>query len=267
MRFKIIILLFACIVSSQQLAAESWAADKVYHSGDIVEFKGKYYLAGYWNKRMQPIDNKIVWDGWISIKNHRIAQWKPHKAYRPGRVVKFNEENYIAKWWNKNSAPDTDRSPWVKLTVGIGQEPGPDDKNNVLGRDKDDNGIRDSYERFIEKKYTDPILKSYLKTAAREYQKVLELHLNPDIAESMTTEQATQMMNDLVTFMFCNRKLRKEGRLPLNSSPISEYYNTIERAIARHKGERVIYKKNIDESFNAYIEPNVCGSLFQGGEL
>lgn len=259
--------LLSSLIFSKQLIAESWSADKTYDSGDIVEFDGKYYLASYWSQGMQPIDNQVAWDGWISIKEKQLAQWKVHKKYKAGSVVIFNEKNYIAKWWNRGTPPETEHSPWVKLALGIGEEAAPDDRYNVLGKDKDGNGIRDSYERFVEKTYQDPIIKSYLKTSAREYQKVLELDVNAKLAESLTTEQAEIILNNLVTFLYCNRKLRKEGRLPLNSSPISEYYNTIERAISRHKGGRILYKKNIEESFNPYNEPDACGSLIQGEKL
>lgn len=263
MRFKIITILINSLLMAQKLIAESWSENTAYHAGNIVDFNEKFYMASYWNKGMQPIDNKVAWDGWISIKNNTLPLWKANKAYQPGSVIKYNEQNYISKWWNENALPEQDKTSWAKLSIATGIKYEADEQDNILGIDKDSNGIRDSYEFFIEKKYNDPVIKSYLKSAAREYQKVLELHLNPDIAGSLTNEQATQIMKNLVTFMFCNRKLRKEGRLPLNSSPISEYYNTVERAIARHKGGIVLYKKNIDESFNPYNEPNACGSLIK----
>lgn len=267
MKFTIITLLVSSMLIAQELIAESWSETQIYHAGDIVEFEGKSYLASYWNKGMPPIDNKIAWDGWITIKNHRVFQWKPHKAYRSGSVVKFNEDNYIAKWWNKNSSPDQDKTPWVKLTLGVGEEADTNDRDNILGRDKDGNGIRDSYELFIEKKYKDPVVKSYLKTAAREYQKVLELHLNPDIAEALTTAQADVLMNDLVALIVCNRELRKTGRLPLNSPSSSEYYNTIERAIARHKGERIIHHKLKSDYMPSVDRSNPCGAISYGESL
>lgn len=264
MIFNIMIILLSSLLINAQLLAESWSADKVYHSGDIVEFKGKSYLASYGSQDLQPINNKVAWDGWVTIKNRRLAQWKKHKSYPAGSVITFNDENYIAKWSNKNSAPDANRALWVKLVFGEGEEAGADDKDNILGKDKDANGIRDSYELFVNKKYKDTVVKQYLKSAAREYQKVLELHLDPDLADSMTTEQADTMMNELVAFLKCNRELRNQGKLPLSSSPITEYYNTIERAIGRHNGERILHHK-LNEDFIVSVDrANPCGSITNG---
>jgi len=96
------IVLLSSLLISAQLVAESWSVDRLYQSGDIVKFKGKSYLASYGSQGMQPINNKVAWDGWSTIKNKRLAQWKKQKAYQAGSVITFNNENYIAKWWNKN---------------------------------------------------------------------------------------------------------------------------------------------------------------------
>jgi len=267
MRCKTILILLIFLIRSSQLIAEQWSAKETYHSGDIVTYKNHYYLASYGNKNLQPIDNKFSWDGWITIKNSHLTEWEARKIYKAGSVIKFDDKNYIAKWWNREKSPAHIPSSWVTLAVGMGDKPTVDDEQNILGSDKDNNGIRDSYELFIEQNYSGLTIKSYLKTAAREYQKLLEISLDPELAESLSTEQAQLLMNDLMTFSFCNRQLRLAGELPMDSSPTAEYYNTIARSISRHQGGRVLYKKNLDESFNPYNEPNACGSLIVKGVL
>jgi len=50
-----------------------------------------------------------------------------------------NQTNYIARWKNKENAPDSSHFSWAKLSIGMGEEPHENDKSNVLGNDKDGN--------------------------------------------------------------------------------------------------------------------------------
>ena len=78
----------------------------------------------------------------------------------------------MEKWRNKRDVPELPSSKWVKLSSEvINNNEEVDERKHVLGKDKNSNDIRDSYEQAIEKQHKEIMVQSYLKNIGRDYQK------------------------------------------------------------------------------------------------
>ncbi|MFA0193105.1 hypothetical protein AB4454_00010 [Vibrio artabrorum] len=236
-QFGILLSIFS--LPNVALSAEEWDEKKVYNSGDVVQWKDLTYISSHWTQGTEPLNNKVNWDGWITINTEEIESWQQSTPYNGGTVVEYNVGYYIAKWWNNNSIP-SDSAEWQRLDLDVGGKPSPDptpDDGNVIGKDSDGDGLRDDYAVTVEETYTNTQEVALATQAGKEFGKLLEFSENNI---EITVEDAQLMAIDGITIQYCIDIYKQTN--PDFVNPIDLYYDTIERAIASNEASTQLYK-------------------------
>ncbi|MCJ2376922.1 hypothetical protein LNL84_08740 [Vibrio sp. ZSDZ34] len=217
-------------------SADEWNKNSVYESGDIVKWKGITYISSHWTQGTEPVDNQISWDGWITIDDESIEDWKQSTAYKGGDVVEYNTGFYIAKWWNTNTIPSTS-SEWQRLDINtiVKPPPAPDD-TNIIGEDNDGDGLRDDYAVTIKESYTEWKEFALATQAGKEFGKLLEFSEN-DV--EITIKDAQLMAKNGIALQYCIDVYKMENPEFLN--PIDLYFDTLARAIANREASTKLY--------------------------
>ncbi|MGF1842198.1 hypothetical protein L4C39_03255 [Vibrio clamense] len=244
----------AVIFSSYAFATSEWSPDQVYTSGDVVTWKGDIYISSQWTKGSEPVVNNISWDGWVFVDTPEIQDWEPNKVYQGGGIVRQNADHYIAKWWSKDDIP-SNSSAWRKLSDFNVNPPTPP-ASPVLGKDEDNNGIRDDYELAVSSMY--PMNKQkYTQiaiAASYVWKKQTEVALDSSII--MSPESAALAYNEELALDRCFVKLRSED--PDYVAPHLAYYNNLERALMSRIGHERIAKMIGDNTELIQIPTEPC---------
>ncbi|MEI8605887.1 hypothetical protein [Pseudoalteromonas sp. B160] len=82
-----------------------WNASSIYVAGDVVTHNNSLFIAAFWVKGIEPIENQPHWDGWIWLQNTVIEKWQANKVYQAGNLVKHGADYYLARYWNENNEP------------------------------------------------------------------------------------------------------------------------------------------------------------------
>ncbi|HEA16030.1 MAG TPA: chitodextrinase, partial [Pseudoalteromonas prydzensis] len=91
-----------------------WNAGSVYVAGDVVTHNNSLFIAAFWVKGIEPIENLPHWDGWIWLQNTVIEKWQANKVYQAGSLVKHGTDYFLARYWNENNEP-APHSSWQKI--------------------------------------------------------------------------------------------------------------------------------------------------------
>ncbi|MEG0260028.1 MAG: lytic polysaccharide monooxygenase [Lysinibacillus sp.] len=101
----------------------SWSSTQVYVGGNTVTYNGSSYKAKWWTQGDKP-DNSAVWELVISSggvnPDPSALEWNTNKVYLGGEKVKYNGEQYRAKWWTQGDKP-SDSIVW-ELTEDNGSK-------------------------------------------------------------------------------------------------------------------------------------------------
>lgn len=210
-KFKIFLLLATVtLITSHASATEQWSSTQAYNSGHLVGWGGSTYISSHWSQGMEPEPNEINWDGWILVDENKLEEWLPSKAYNGGAIVSIGEQYYLAKWWSQNQYPENSDA-WQHLKdvqISNGKDPDPGENDTITGIDKNDNGIRDDYERNVAKHYATPELRQIAISAGQEWQKLIE---RPVDETEVTKDEASNTFNNLISLRRCFTELRKNG--------------------------------------------------------
>ncbi|WP_428773919.1 hypothetical protein [Vibrio sp.] len=255
-----LLLLFSAItlISSHTRATEKWSSIEAYRSGHIVEWNGNTYIASHWSQGTEPEPNDINWDGWILIDENNLQEWLPNKTYQGGTIVNINEQYFLAKWWNQNQYPENSDA-WQHLNdiqLSNEEDPEPRENDTVAGIDKNNNGIRDDYERNIFKNYASPEMQQIAISAGHEWQKLIE---RPTDKTEVTKGEASRTFSNLISLRRCFTELRRKD--PTFETPTQFYFNTLERAAAKRNAEASLARVLGDDYSKIDFPEKPCGTL------
>ncbi len=217
-----------------------WNASSIYVAGDVVTHNNSLFIAAFWVKGIEPIENQPHWDGWIWLQNTVIEKWQANKVYQGGNLVKHGADYYLARYWNENNEP-APHSSWQKIKDLFYQTPDlppehPDDYKTLDGVDQNDNGIRDDYERYVYEKFDSPQLITFSLGAASTLQLVIDIEQGR--IPNLDTEIGKQIILDMINISYCVRYLQNSH--PHFREPEVLYFNTIDRAYANRKSQNKI---------------------------
>ncbi len=97
----------------------SFDPNKVYNTGDRVEYNGGWYTANWWTQGGVPAGNP----NWTPDKTSNpdgSINYVPGQSYEKGDVVKYNGKRYEAQWWTA-STPGSDDS-WKSLDISVNSD-------------------------------------------------------------------------------------------------------------------------------------------------
>ncbi|BDF93469.1 chitodextrinase [Pseudoalteromonas sp. KAN5] len=217
-----------------------WHASSIYVAGDVVTHNNSLFIAAFWVKGIEPIENQPHWDGWIWLQNTVIEKWQANKVYQAGNLVKHGTDYYLARYWNENNEPKP-QSSWQRikdlffLTPELPPEH-PDDYKTLDGVDQNDNGIRDDYERYVYEKFDAPQLITFSLGAASTLQLVIDIEQGR--IPNLDTDIGRQVIIGIMNINYCTRQLQNDH--PTFRNPKSLYFNTIDRAYTNRKSQNKI---------------------------
>ncbi|MFT6789396.1 MAG: hypothetical protein ACJAVX_002769 [Pseudoalteromonas rhizosphaerae] len=217
-----------------------WNASSIYVAGDVVTHNNSLFIAAFWVKGIEPIENQPHWDGWIWLQNTVIEKWQANKVYQGGSLVKHGVDYYLARYWNESNEP-APHSSWQKIKDLFYQTPDlppehPDDYKTLDGVDQNDNGIRDDYERYVYEKFDSPQLITFSLGAASTLQLVIDIEQGR--IPNLDADIGRQIILDIMNINYCTRQLQNEFSDFRN--PKSLYFNTIDRAYTNRKSQNKI---------------------------
>jgi chitodextrinase len=217
-----------------------WSASSIYVAGDVVTHNNSLFIAAFWVKGIEPIENQPHWDGWIWLQNTVIEKWQANKVYQGGSLVKHGVDYYLARYWNESNEP-APHSSWQKIKDLFYQTPDlppehPDDYKTLDGVDQNDNGIRDDYERYVYEKFDSPQLITFSLGAASTLQLVIDIEQGR--IPNLDAEIGKQIILDMINISYCVRYLQYSH--PHFREPEVLYFNTIDRAYANRKSQNKI---------------------------
>ena len=256
-------LLFSLLLGFSQLALaatpitqiESWSSDQNYQRGDLVEYQQTAYIALLSSKNIKPKKVSVLWR---PVNVNSTPQPKPGKLYLLGAVVAEGDSRYIAKKLNilHKSSDLQDSEKWIAYS---GKPPLPDTPNDdpiqqLLGEDKNNNGVRDDFEELILSSELAERTKQHALQAARAYGHALTLHMT---GETISHAQAHQAMQHLIFAEKCRRQYAKEDGVSWRES---DYYNDIDRLEASFMSD--YYLAEIVGEDKSYVFPkDSCQAL------
>lgn len=141
-----------------------------------------------------------------------------------------------------NYSIPSDSAELPRLGLDVGEKPKPNsdpksDEDNVIGEDRNGDGLRDQYAVIIEETYTNRQEVALAILAGITFEKLLEFSENNI---GITVEDAQLMAIDGITIQYCI-DIYKQAT-PNFVNPIDLYYDTIERVIARNEASTRLYK-------------------------
>ncbi|WP_176365118.1 chitodextrinase [Pseudoalteromonas ulvae] len=216
---------------------QPWNASSIYLAGDIVTHNNSLFIAAFWVKGIEPIENQTYWDGWIWLQNTVIEKWQANKIYQGGSLIKHGTDYYFARYWNENNQPKA-HSSWQRINDLFYLSPDlppehPDDYKTLDGVDQNDNGIRDDYERYVYEKFDSPQLITFSLSSASTLQLVIDIE--QDRIPNLDAEISKQIILDFINISFCTEKI--QNKFSSYRNPKLMYFNTIDRAYANRKGQ------------------------------
>ena len=254
----LLLLATVTLITNHASATDQWSSTQAYHSGHLVKWSGNTYIASHWSQGTEPEPNDINWDGWILIDENKLEEWLPSRAYNGGAIVSINEQYYLAKWWSQNQYPENSDA-WQHLKdiqISNGEDSDPGENNTIAGIDKNNNGIRDDYERNISKHYTTPELQQIAISAGHEWQKLIE---RPTDETEVTKDEASNIFNNLISLRRCFTELRKID--PSFKTPSQFFFNTLERAAAKRNAEASLYRVLLDDHSKINFPEKPCDDI------
>lgn len=203
---------------------EPWSSEQNYQRGDLVEYQNTTYIALLPSKQTKPKEVSILWR---SLQLSSTTPPKLGKLYLLGAVVAQGDSKYIAKKLNilHKSSDLQDGEKWVAYSGKSSSPKNPSDDpiQQLLGEDKNNNGVRDDFEELILNSELAERTKQHALQAARVYGHALTLHMT---SEAISHVQAHQAMQHLIFAEKCRRQYAKEDGVSWRKS---DYYNTIDR--------------------------------------
>ena len=225
-------LLFGLLMGFSQLAwaatpitqIEPWSSDQNYQRGDLAEYQNTTYIALLPSKNIKPKKVSILWR---PVQLSSTTASKSGKLYLLGAVVAEGDNKYIAKKLNilHKTSDLQDSEKWIAYS---GKSPLPDTPSDdpiqqLLGEDKNNNGVRDDFEELILNSELSERTKQHALQAARTYGHALTLHMT---GETISHAEAHQAMQHLIFAEKCRRQYAKEDGVSWRKS---DYYSTIDR--------------------------------------
>lgn len=257
-------LLFGLIIGFSQLAwaaipitqIEPWSSDQSYQRGDLAEYQNTAYIALLSSKNIKPKKISVLWR---SVKLNSTTPPKSGKLYLLGAVVAEGDSKYIAKKLNILHQPsDLESSEkWVAYSGNSSSPNTPDDDpiQQLLGEDKNNNGVRDDFEELILNSELAERTKQHALQAARAYGHALTLHMTGEV---ISHAQAHQAMQNLILAYGCQLQISKEDGVSWRES---DYYDDIDRLEASFMSD--FYLAEVVGEDKSYVFPkNYCEALF-----
>lgn len=203
---------------------EPWSETIDYQRGDLAKYKDVAYIALLPSKNIKPKKISILWR---PINLHNTQPPQKGKLYLLGAVVKKDDKQYITKRLNilSNLSDLKNEKKWIAYSgeLLVPEEPTDDPIQQLLGEDKNNNGVRDDFEELILNSELSEATKQHALQSAKIFGQTLTLHL---IGEELTHAQAHEAMQNLILTEMCRRQhMRKNG----NAWRESDYYNNIDR--------------------------------------
>ncbi|UTV29686.1 carbohydrate-binding protein [Photobacterium atrarenae] len=228
-------------------AMEPWNKDTVYNSGDLVTHHGESFVSSHWTQGTEPVVNDISWDGWIHINADTIDNYEHETPYAGGSVVNFEGDIYLAKWWVQGEYPS--KSGTWRLLDDLEPSPDPDPDPDpdldpkspeaIVGVDKDNNGVRDSYEVAVTEAYQNPQIVQLAINLGLEYTDINEIALDKSI--QLSVEDATKKYNEILVLEECAEELLKTGVIEM--TPLELHTDTLYRALTYRNGKERIFEQ------------------------
>lgn len=225
-------LLFSLLLGFSQLAwssipitqIELWSSEQNYQRGDLVEYQQTAYIALLSSKNIKPKKVSVLWR---PVNVNSTPQPKPGKLYLLGAVVTEGDNKYIAKKLNilHKSSDLQDSEKWIAYS---GKSPLPDTPSDdpiqqLLGEDKNNNGVRDDFEELILNSELSERAKQHALQAGKAYSSTMKLST---IQDEVTAEQAQVTMQLMIHAYRCKIQIAKEEG---KSWRESYFYNEIDR--------------------------------------
>lgn len=158
---------------------EPWSAQQNYQRGDLAEYQKAAYIALLPSKNIKPQKVSMLWR---PVALHSTAAPKPGKIYLLGMVVMEGEKKYIAKELSifKGSADLQNSKKWLAYSgkPSAPDIPIDDPVQQLLGEDKNNNGIRDDFEDLILSSELSESAKQHALQAGKVYGQALTLHIS-----------------------------------------------------------------------------------------
>jgi hypothetical protein len=225
---------------------EPWSAEKNYQRGDLAEFQKTAYIALLPSKNIKPQKVSILWRP-VALNN--TAAPKPGKIYLLGAVVMEGKNKYIAKELNifQSSEDLKNNKKWIAYTgkPSAPDTPIDDPIQQLLGEDKNKNGVRDDFEELILNSELSEPAKQHALQAGKVYGQALTLHIS---GEALSQAQAHQAMQNLIIAYGCQLHLAKEDGASWKES---DYYNDIDRLEASFMSD--LYLADIVGDSRSYV--------------
>ena len=257
-------LLFSLLLGFSQLAwssipitqIELWSSEQNYQRGDLVEYQQTAYIALLSSKNIKPKKVSVLWR---PVNVNSTPQPKPGKLYLLGAVVAEGDNKYIAKKLNilHKTSDLQDSEKWVAYSgkSSSPNNPGDDPIQQLLGEDKNNNGVRDDFEELILNSELSERAKQHALQAARAYGHALTLHMT---GETISHAQAHQAMQHLILAYGCQLQISKEDGVSWRES---DYYDDIDRLEASFMSD--FYLAEIVGEDKSYLFPkDYCDALF-----
>ncbi len=255
--------LFGLVIGFSQLAwasipitqIESWSSEQSYQRGALVEYQQTAYIALLPSKNIKPKKISVLWR---PLQLSSTTPPKPGKLYLLGAVVAEGDSRYIAKKLNILHQPsDLESSEkWVAYSGNSSSPNTPDDDpiQQLLGEDKNNNGVRDDFEELILNSELSERTKQHALQAARAYGHALTLHMT---GETISHAQAHQAMQHLILAYGCQLQISKEDGVSWRES---DYYDDIDRLEASFMSD--FYLAEVVGEDKSYIFPkDYCQAL------
>ncbi|MFY9179543.1 MAG: hypothetical protein WAO12_07180 [Venatoribacter sp.] len=203
---------------------EPWFSEKSYQRGDLTEYQKTAYIALLPSKNIKPQKISILWR---PVALNSTAAPKPGKIYLLGAVVMEGKNKYIAKELSifQNNTDLQNSKKWVAYngTPSAPDTPIDDPIQQLLGEDKNNNGVRDDFEDLILNSELSEPAKQHALQAGKVYGQALTLHIS---GEALSQAQAHQAMQNLIYAEKCRRQYAKTDDISWQES---DYYNDIDR--------------------------------------
>lgn len=234
---------------------EPWSAGKSYQRGDLAEYQKTAYIALLPSKNIKPQKISVLWR---PVALNSTAAPKPGKIYLLGAVVMDGKNKYIAKELSifQSSADLQNSKKWVAYNgkPSAPDTPIDDPIQQLLGEDKNNNGVRDDFEELILNSELSEPAKQHALQAGKVYGQALTLHIS---GETLAQDQAHQAMQNLIIAYGCQLQLASKDGVSWQES---DYYNDVDRLEASFMSD--IYLADIVGDNRSYIfHKDFCQAL------
>jgi chitinase len=95
----------ALVKVQQSAGGNTWQADAVYNTGDIVVYEGQTYICKWWSQGDIPSAS----NAWEVYNDDGSNEYVPGHAYVEGDIVTYQGQTWRANWWT-TAVPGTDNS-------------------------------------------------------------------------------------------------------------------------------------------------------------